>query len=100
MNTTPPLAELARQDGHEFLTVMNWRIDTHDGVKILDHLVLRERAISGAPQRYHVFRMVGRSTVPMYDVFEVPPDGKPKSEEDLKPVWPPGRDYNRPDPDV
>jgi len=84
------------------LDIVNWHITEHDGVKILERLTIRESSDrTGPPYRYHVFRVVGRSTVTMYDVFELP-TGRDRAEhiDDLKPVWPPGRDYNRPSPDV
>jgi hypothetical protein len=78
------------------LEVMNWQVAEHDGAQIFERIVLRH-ALPDGSFRYHVYRVVGRATVAMYDVFELPAGYRrgPIAQEDLKSVWPPRRDYNR-----
>jgi hypothetical protein len=75
---------------------MNWQVAEHDGAQIFERIVLRH-ALPDGSFRYHVYRVVGRATVAMYDVFELPAGYRrgPIAQEDLKSVWPPRRDYNR-----
>lgn len=85
-------AILAR--GGPGLEVLTWLPTIRNGALILESLVLRERQEDGSTH-YHVYRVIGRMDVAMYDVFVLPAGATKISPEDLKPLWPRDRDYNR-----